>query len=76
MKRFMAAVLLCLTATVFSPAWAANEGDTHTTSVTTCAWGSGSCTTTITEMTYINGRWVVTSVRTIVTSRNPTTKER
>lgn len=76
MKRLMAAALLYGAATVFNPAWAANQGDTHTTSVTTCAWGGSSCTTTITEMTYINGQWVITSVRTVVTPRNTTTKER
>lgn len=76
MNKLAAVSLLCGAAAVFSPiAKAANEGDTHTTSVTTCSYGGSTCTTTITEMTYVNGQWVIVSIKTVVSPRIPV-KER
>lgn len=76
MNKLIAIALLYGAAAIFNHAQAASNGDTHTTSLTTCAYGGSTCSTTITTMVYINGKWVVESVKTVITQRNPTTKER
>lgn len=74
MKKLFAAALLAMSG-VAPAAWAADEGDTQTVSHTTCAAGAGSCTTTITEMMYVNGRWVIVSISTHTFDLNKYRKE-
>jgi hypothetical protein len=61
-KTFLLSILLGAAAHVH----AVNEGDTQTTRVTSCSATSNTCTSTTTSMVFMDGRWVVVSVSTIV----------
>lgn len=70
----MRKISLCLAILFISAfsqaAMAVANGDTQSTRVTTCGFAADTCTTTITDMVYMDGKWVITSVRHI-TVRNP-----
>jgi hypothetical protein len=73
LSRYLMVATLFVALFAPSYAYAANEGDTMTTRVTTCNYGADTCTTTITDMRFSDGQWVIVSVRTISTPnpRNP-----
>lgn len=71
MRLFAAAVAITLLFAQAQNAFATQEGDTHSTRVISCAFGADTCTVTITDMKYVDGKWVIVGVRHFTVPKSP-----
>lgn len=71
MRRFMAITVAILLSLQAQKAFANREGDTHSTRIINCAFAADTCTVTITDMKYVDGKWMIVGVRQFTVPKSP-----